>query len=323
MLRYISCTASRLDRATSIICILLCCFTRKRSWKDLGQDSERFKTVSNHCEPDETNEHPSHEHPSEEQSSSEQYPNELKEISLNLNMLRYLAAGKASVVYSVDEARVYKEFHLRESEQIECQAYGLLAPHPTIAKLIQPWQDGIILERGTTLRELCQSGSNISLSTKLEWLIRAAAGYRHVHDCGIVHCDVGCNNLILTSEGVKLIDFEGCSLNGDSAGSCYEWFSYKPAQPQTSRATDIFAFGCIIYEIVVGKPPYSEYMYMEGAGQIVGQLYARGRFPETNNLPLSVLMQKCWRGEIESMDCIIETLEKEMQDISPQKKRVG
>lgn len=59
-------------------------------------------------------------------------------------------------------------------------------------------------------------------------LRQAAEGYQHLHDCSIVHGDVGCHNMIITREGdLKIIDFEGCSIDSEPADSCYEWFSYR------------------------------------------------------------------------------------------------
>lgn len=52
----------------------------------------------------------------------------------------------------------------------------------------------------------------------------------YLHSCDIIHSDVGCHNWILTGEDyVKLIDFEGCSIDGGPAGSCYEAsIQYEP-----------------------------------------------------------------------------------------------
>ena len=143
----------------------------------------------------------------------------------------YLAAGKSGIVYGIDQQRVLKQFHDVDGKDVEHRAYERLGSHPNIAKLLGIQRDGsIILERGTVLRSICQypSAGEISIQKKLSWLKHAAQGYQHLHDCDIIHGDVGCNNMIVTKEDyVKIIDLEGCSIDGESANSCYEWFMSK------------------------------------------------------------------------------------------------
>ena len=80
-----------------------------------------------------------------------------------------------------------------------------------------------------------------------------------MHNRDIIHGDVGCNNMILTRKGyLKIIDFKGYSIDGGLADFCYEWFSYRLLVPRVSRRTDIFAFGCAIYEVITGRPPHHE-----------------------------------------------------------------
>ncbi|KAF1952603.1 kinase-like protein [Byssothecium circinans] len=206
------------------------------------------------------------------------------------NTIQFLAAGKSGVVYGIDPERVLKEFHDSDAGEIERRVYQRLGSHPNIAKVLDTRADGsIILERGTPLRTILRASSanEISIQTKVCWLRHAAEGYQYLHACDIIHSDIGCNNLILTGEDhVKLIDFEGCSIDGGPADSCYEWFSYCPSMPRVSQRTDIFAFGCAIYE-----------------------LYGNQHFPDVTNLPLGQLVQSCWCGDTRSMSEVIQELE--------------
>ncbi|KAF2756356.1 kinase-like protein [Pseudovirgaria hyperparasitica] len=250
--------------------------------------------------------------PINEPSPFEEISNEPGVDSIPPGALHFIAGGKAGIIFTIDEKRVLKEFHSPEdgNGEVEREAYQRLGSHPNITKLLCIRADGsIVLERGTALRTLCQSATEIALVTKIDWLIDAAKGYQYLHECGIIHCDVGCNNLISTMEGVKLIDFEGCSIDGRPGDSCYEWFSYRPATPYTSRATDIFAFGCTIYEIVTGRPPYHEHQSRIDAGPYVEKLYTACEFPDTTGLPLNHVMQSCWRGRFGCMSQIVRDLE--------------
>ncbi|KAH8731577.1 hypothetical protein GQ44DRAFT_805579, partial [Phaeosphaeriaceae sp. PMI808] len=71
-----------------------------------------------------------------------------------------------------------------------------------------------------------------------------------MHDNNIIRADTGCNNWIIVQGRLKIINFEGSSIDGEDAGACYEWFSYKESSPGVSQKTDIFAFGCAIYEVI-------------------------------------------------------------------------
>ena len=229
------------------------------------------------------------------------------------NIVQFLAAGKSGVVHGIDPERVLKQFHDSDGGEIERRVYQRLGSHPNIAKLLDTWTDGsIILERGTPLRTICRASSadEIPIQTKVHWLRHAAEGYQYLHACGIIHSDIGCNNLILTGEDlVKLIDFEGCSIDGGPAGSCYEWFSYCPSMPRVSQRTDIFAFGCAIYEVLTGRPPHHELEASDDPYKQVEELYANQCFPNVTNLPLGDLIQSCWYGEINSMNKVIQELE--------------
>ncbi|KAF2453010.1 kinase-like domain-containing protein [Lineolata rhizophorae] len=213
---------------------------------------------------------------------------------------QFLDSGKTGVVHAIDSEKVPKEYH-EGDEETELRVYRRLGQHPHIAKLLETRTDGsIVLERGISLRKICRapSANEIPIQTK------------YLHSCGIVHADVGCSNWILTGEDhIKLIDFEGCSIDGDPADSCYEWFSYCRSEPRVSRQTDIFAFGCAIYEVLTGRPPYHELQESCEPSRQVEKLYVNQRFPDVAKLPLGQLMQRCWHGQISSMSEVIQELE--------------
>ena len=121
----------------------------------------------------------------------------------------------------------------------------------------------------------------------------AAEGTRYMHQNGIIHADLGCHNMILVQGCLKIIDFEGCSIDGEEATSCYEWFSYQRSIPAISQKTDIFAYGCVLYEIMTGRPPYYELASLDDRRRLAGQRYANGQFPKVDHLPLGALIQDC------------------------------
>ncbi|KAF2462514.1 uncharacterized protein BDR25DRAFT_387922 [Lindgomyces ingoldianus] len=192
--------------------------------------------------------------------------------------------------------------------------YGIMAQET----IKDATKDGLILERGQPLRTVIQASEldKIPLDTRICWLREAAEGTQYMHDNKIIHADVGCNNWVLVGEHLKIIDFEGCSIDGEDAGACYEWFSYKG--PVISRKTDIFAFGCAIYEVMTGKLPYKELLEFENPMLRARELYSQNQFPEVEKIPLGSLMQGCWQGTLNSMREILQELEGVIAGSSPQ-----
>ncbi|KAK5214818.1 hypothetical protein LTR96_011680 [Exophiala xenobiotica] len=111
------------------------------------------------------------------------------------------------------------------------------------------------------------------------------------------------------SKCLKLIDFGGASTDGEEHGSCYQWHSYRRSTPEVSKQTDIFAFGCVIYEILTGRYPYHEFEPSDNRSHLVEQLYEEYQFPDITDLPLGQLMQGCWHGTLNSMSDIVQALE--------------
>jgi serine/threonine protein kinase len=131
-----------------------------------------------------------------------------------------------------------------------------------------------------------------------------------MHKKEIVHADVVCHNAISVKHNcLKIIDFEGYSIDGGAANLCYEWFSYRRSTPRISKQTDIFAYGCMVYEVITGRPPYEELKVSDHRAYLVEKRYARNQFPDVENLPLRELMHGCWYGTISSMGEVVQVLE--------------
>lgn len=225
----------------------------------------------------------------------------------------FLGCGKSGVVYGIDSQRVLKVYHDEEAGELERRVYQRVTSHAKVAKLLEIRTDGsILLERGVSLRTICQASSfnSTPIQARVRWLRHAAEGYQCLHNSGIIHADVGCNNLILAQDDcVKLIDFEGCSMDGGAAGSCYEWFSYCPSTPRVTRGTDIFAFGCAVYEVSTGRPPYYQLEASDNKYREVEELYAKKSFPSVEELPLGQVVHKCWNGYLRTMEEVIQELD--------------
>ncbi|MEO8269627.1 MAG: serine/threonine-protein kinase [Aureliella sp.] len=95
-------------------------------------------------------------------------------------------------------------------------------------------------------------------------------GLFHMHSQGYVHCDVKPDNFLVSRSGdVKLIDF---TISQKVKKGIAKFFSRKTKQIQGTRSymspeqirgmtldprSDIYSFGCVMFELVTGKLPYT------------------------------------------------------------------
>lgn len=129
----------------------------------------------------------------------------------------------------------------------------------------------------------------------------------YMHQQGIVHADVGCENMVIVGDRLKLIDFEGSSIDGMEAAAGYKWYNRRDSI--VNLQSDIFAYGAVVYQILTGKPPFYEFAAFDDRSSPVQRLYSERRFPEVQGLPLSDVMLGCWSGSFDSMAEIIVALD--------------
>jgi eukaryotic-like serine/threonine-protein kinase len=159
--------------------------------------------------------------------------------------------------------------------------------HPHICALYDVGnQDGVeylVMEylEGETLADRLLKGS-LPAEQTLRFGIEIADALDKAHRQGIVHRDLKPGNVMLTKSGVKLLDFglakamapvgraSAASLtalptqagsNLTQEGTILGTFQYMaPEQLEGKEAdarTDIFAFGCVLYEMATGKKAFS------------------------------------------------------------------
>jgi len=112
-----------------------------------------------------------------------------------------------------------------------------------------------------------QLGKPIDLGKGIDYLIQACDGLQYAHDKGIIHRDVKPQNFFVTQENVlKVMDFgiakqggtEGKTVAGMIAGTP-NYMSPEQINgfSNVTPATDIYAMGCIAYEMFTGDVPFS------------------------------------------------------------------
>jgi serine/threonine-protein kinase len=170
----------------------------------------------------------------------------------------------------------------------EAQAAATLN-HPNIAHIYEIGADDgvnfIAMEfvDGKTLREFIHSGQT-DLRKLLRYLQHVAEGLAKAHAAGIVHRDLKPDNIMITRDGhAKILDFGLAKLieqrpastspggssevatavmpQHSSPGTVIGTVGYmSPEQAQgksVDQRSDIFSFGCILYEAATGRRPFA------------------------------------------------------------------
>src|SRR5262249_44834608 len=227
--------------------------------------------------------------------------------------------------------KVLPEAFSRDSERMtrfEREAQVLAAlNHPNIASIygLQDAPNGIFalmmeLVPGPTLGERIGT-KPIPLRDALVMARQIAEALEYAHEHGIVHCDLKPANVKITDDGtVKILDFglakaveedtnpadvfesPTISIPVTHAGMIVGTAAYmSPEQARgktLDRRTDIWSFGCVLYESLTGRQAFPG----DTATDIVAAIL--GREPDWNALPSGVptsirkLLERCLRKDL-------------------------
>ncbi|RHZ73336.1 hypothetical protein CDV55_107626 [Aspergillus turcosus] len=134
-----------------------------------------------------------------------------------------------------------------------------------------------------------------------QWIGNAIDAISLIHSCGVIHADISPRNFLVADDlSIKLCDFAGSAI-GDLQPLVEEEDRYRisPWSPRTFK-TDLFALGCLIYEISTGMRPYNEIEDTEE----VGKLYNAQVFPKLDGLKYEKIIYKCWTSQYTSVDVL-------------------
>jgi len=126
---------------------------------------------------------------------------------------------------------------------------------------------------GKTLEAMIKGGP-MPYKSVLNLMCGVCDGLEHAHALGLVHRDIKSSNIIVCKSAAgrevpKVLDFGIARITGDdgktqgltSTGEVFgSPFSIAPEQSLSSkvdRRADIYSLGCVMFECITGKPPYS------------------------------------------------------------------
>lgn len=213
-------------------------------------------------------------------------------IENKYKVVSVLGKGKTSIVYLVKHLFLDKQLAIKlfkdkywenqkrftraQREAMTCASID----HKNVVKVYDfgVTEDGapyIVQEyiSGTNLRALVQTEGTLETSRAIELFKQIARGINCLHENQVLHRDIKSENIVITHDGsgkevVKLIDLgiarqedkdgaiQSLTQSGQHIGSPYYISPELCHGGKIDNRSDIYSFGCVMYEVLSGNPPF-------------------------------------------------------------------
>ncbi len=256
--------------------------------------------------------------------------------------LKEIAHGGMGVIYRAHQRSLNRDVaikmirvrsHLSASDlerfQLEAEATAKLN-HPNIVPIYeigghegQPFFSMKLIEGGNLSNWLKQEHD---LPSKVLLLIKTALAVHYAHQNGVLHRDIKPANILIDSSGEPHISDFGLAkqLDGDveltitgQIMGTPGYLSPEQARGQNSTittASDIYSLGAVLYEILIGQPPFKSDSMIETIRKIVDEAPQRpSQLNPSVDLDLETICLRCLEKSPTDRYASAEALASELQ----------
>jgi len=218
-----------------------------------------------------------------------------------------LGSGGMGRVYRARDTRLGRTVALKISkeefsERFEREARTVAAlNHPHICQLYDVGPNYLVME----LVEGAPLKGPLPIARAVEYAGQILDALDAAHRKGVVHRDLKPANILITKQGIKLLDSglakrvapagSEATLTGGltGAGTIVGTFQYmSPEQLQGKEAdarSDLFSFGCVLYEMLTGKRAFAG----ENPASVIAAILEREPAPLEISPPLDRVVKRC------------------------------
>ena len=221
-------------------------------------------------------------------------------------ILAQIGAGGMGEVYRARDTRLDRDVaikvsHEQFSERFQLEARAVAAlNHPHICQLYDVGPNYLVME----LIEGAPLKGPLAIEKAVEYAGQILDALDAAHRKGITHRDLKPANILVTKQGIKLLDFglakrsaplsetdvtRALTQQGAIVGTL-QYMSPEQLQGKEADApSDLFSFGCVLYEMLSGKQAFSG---QSGASVIAAILEREPASPGLSP-PLDRVLRRC------------------------------
>jgi serine/threonine protein kinase len=220
-------------------------------------------------------------------------------------MIEPIGAGGMGEVWKARDTRLDRIVAIKIckeqfSERFEREACAVAAlNHPHVCQLYDIGPNYLVMEfiEGEALK------GPLPLTRAVEYAGQILDALDAAHRKGITHRDLKPGNILVTKQGIKLLDFGLATQTGPlqetdvtraltEYGQILGTLQYMSPEQLQSKPTDgrsdLFSFGCVLYEMLTGKPAFEG----QSAASVIAAILEREPAPLTAAPPLERVVRR-------------------------------
>src|SRR5436305_3789636 len=222
-------------------------------------------------------------------------------------ILSPIGAGGMGEVYKARDTRLDRTVAIKISteafsERFEREARVIASlNHPNICQLYDVGPNYLVMELidGTTVK------GPLPVAKAVEYAGQILEALDAAHRKGIIHRDLKPANILVTKQGIKLLDFglakqtaglapddvtrAALTMDGQITGTLQYMAPEQLEGKEADARSDIFSFGCVMYEMLSGERAFKG----SSAASVIAAILEREPEPLRTPLPLDRVIRTC------------------------------